>query len=92
MSSEETRWIIGPPGPGEVTIHLAVDEHAQLTPELRRAIDGLVQALHQDEVSGYGQVDPIVRRIVVCDPKGACRPKSTQPCYSFETCRIKTQE
>ena len=91
MSSEDTRWIIGPPGPGEVAIHLAVDEHAQLTPELRQAIDGLVEALHQDEVAGYGEVDPRVRRIVVCDPKGSCRPRSTQPCAVFETCRITSK-
>ncbi len=88
MSSEDTRWIIGPPAPGEVIVHVAVDEHAQLTPELSRAIDGLVQALHQDEVAGYGAADPRVSRIVVCDPKGACKPKSTQPCAVFETCRI----
>jgi hypothetical protein len=89
MASEQTGWIIGPPAPGEVTIHIAVDESAELTPELRRAIDGLMQALHQDEVSGYAMTDSPIRRIRVCDVDGKCQPKSTQPCLKFTTCRIQ---
>jgi hypothetical protein len=86
MPPQEPRWIVGPPGRGEVNIQIAVDSRAQLTPELHQALEKLVLALQQDEVEGYAR--PCPDKVVVCKADHGCEPKVTSPCYSFQTCRI----
>jgi hypothetical protein len=86
MPPQEPRWIIGPPGPGEVNIQIAVDRRAKLTPELHQALEKLVASLQQHEVEGYAKACP--EKVVVCKPQGDCLPKITSPCARFQTCRI----
>jgi hypothetical protein len=85
MPSDQTRWIVGPPGPGEVNIQIAVDSAAKLSPELRQALEKLVQSLQHDEVEAYRAC---TTKTTVCKADGACQPKIISPCVSFETCRI----
>jgi hypothetical protein len=86
MPPQEPRWIVGPPGPGEVNIQIAVDRRAQLTPELHQALEKLVLALQQDEVEGYAR--PCDTKVVTCKADGDCKPKVTSPCARFTSCRI----
>src|SRR5438046_10703823 len=43
---EDLRWLLEPPAPGEVHLHVAVGEGAQLTPELQEALEQLLSRLH----------------------------------------------
>lgn len=95
MTSEDPRWLLEPLAPGEARIHIAVHQDAELSPSLRSAIDGLVRALHDDEVEGYAtpggggfQAKPKCPDLDRCDSDGPCRPRVTAPCASFNTCRI----
>ena len=49
MAFEEPRWIVGPPGAGRGYLRIAVDHQVTLTPALRRALDGLLQTVHDGE-------------------------------------------
>jgi hypothetical protein len=69
-----------------VNIQIAVDSRAQLTPELRAALEKLVLALPQDEVEGYAR--PCPDKVTSCKADHGCTPKVTSPCFSFQTCRI----
>lgn len=75
---EDLRWLLEPPAPGEVHVHVAVGEGAQLTPEVREAIEQLLTRLHEAEsdVSGFC-------RLITCDAlsKLGCLPRGG-------TCRI----
>jgi hypothetical protein len=56
--SGEPRWLLKP-RPGEVQIHVAIGEGAELTPELREALEALASALGQEEVEGYARGENI---------------------------------
>ena len=74
---EDLRWLLEPPAPGEVHLHVAVGEGAQLTPELQEALEQLLSRLHETEfeVSSYC-------RLITCDSL------ATQPCWWRGTCKI----
>jgi hypothetical protein len=84
--SDEPRWLLDP-RPGEAQIHIAVGPEAELTPELREALEELASALHQGEVAGYAKPQPCPE-LKVCAPYGACDPKTSSPCANLTTCRI----
>jgi hypothetical protein len=95
MASEDPKWLLEPPAPGQSRIHIAVHQDANLSPSLRDAIDRLVRALHDDEVEGYAtpgggvvQATPKCPDLDNCTSDGPCRPRVTAPCASFQTCRI----
>jgi hypothetical protein len=52
-SSEGRRWLVEPPGPQQISIQIATGDQVEVTPELRRAFDGLLQALNAGEIEGY---------------------------------------
>ena len=53
MASDEGGWVVAP---GEARIEIAVGPEAQLSPELRQALDDLARAVEQhQEVQGYYQ-------------------------------------
>jgi hypothetical protein len=84
--SGEPRWLVEP-RPGEAHVHIAVGEGAELTPELREALEGLASALHREEVEGYAKPQPCPR-LHICDSLGNCQPHTQAPCAHFSTCRI----
>ncbi len=93
MASEDPRWL-AEPAPGAVDVHIAVHEDAELTPELRGAIEGLAKALEEQEVEGYSDPKPppkVCPSYVNCTPKGSCNPQVSYPgCALYSTCRIVT--
>lgn len=84
--SEELRWLLQPPAPGTVHIHVDVPEGAELTPEAMTALDALIRALSgpEPEVSGYGTC------VLKCGPKYSFRPTcaSDLRCPSGYSCKI----
>ena len=91
---EQPRWLQEPPGTGEVRIHIAVDEAAELTPELRGAIEEVVRALQEQEVQGYATPQGGgCSGLSACTPHNcprvrACAPLIQAPCANYESCRI----
>ena len=77
--SGEPRWLLEP-RPGEAQIHVAVGEGAEITPELRAAIDALARALPQEEVAGYATPR--------AGPDRICTQDLTAPCTQYIACRI----
>ena len=51
----ERRWVVEPPGPGEVSLHLAVGDGVILTPEQETALTELLRSLEaaDAEVTGH---------------------------------------
>jgi hypothetical protein len=86
VGSGEPRWLLKPQ-PREAYVHVGVGEGAELTPELREALEALVDALHQEEVAGYAKPRPCPE-LEICSPLGRCLPHTSAPCASFTTCRI----
>lgn len=88
-----SRWLLEPPAPGEVQLHIAVGEDAQLTPQLRAALDQLVTALYGDEVTGYTTCYPKCPDLTGCGDFSCtdhfnCSVLSRQPCLIYQRCKI----
>src|SRR5438046_3710974 len=89
-ASNEARWL-EPPEPGEARIHIAVDEAAELTPQVRQALDALARALETEEVQGSAR--PSARPGTRCPTESICAPQSCKPralCASRGTCTEHT--
>src|SRR5256885_2140021 len=54
------RWIVEPPGPGEVAFHLSIGEGVELTEEQEQALSDFVKSLETSdaEVTGHGKTGP----------------------------------
>jgi hypothetical protein len=59
-SQGERQWIVEPPGPGEVSLHMAFGDDVQLTPEQEEALGELLRTLEAGdaEVSGHANAKP----------------------------------
>jgi hypothetical protein len=85
---EDLRWLLEPPTPGGMHIHIDISPDAEVTPELRTALDQLAQALAaQDEVEGFSKT---------CTPYSGCPVRSCnlgacegQECVGRTTCQIQ---
>jgi hypothetical protein len=96
MSSAEggSGWVV-PPG---VEINVAVGEDAELTPELRQALDDLVRALEAPataEVEGFKGCSTQCKApgFQVCNPRtcpgqGTCAPNIIMPCANKGICSV----
>ena len=51
----ERQWIVEPPGPGEISLHMALGEGVELTEEQESAVRALVNSLESrdPEVTGH---------------------------------------
>ncbi len=91
MASEDPRWL-AEPAPGAVDIHIAVHQDAELTPELRDAIEGVAKALEQEEVEGYRLKPPPkpCPTYTNCNPRAECAPQVVYPgcAIEYSSCRI----
>jgi hypothetical protein len=91
---EQPRWLQKPLDTGEVRINIAIDEEAELTPELRGAIEDVVRALQDQEVQGYAVPQGGgCNGLSSCTPHNCprvrnCDPLVVAPCANYESCRI----
>ena len=91
---ENWRWLLEPPVAGEVQLRIAVGEGTQLSPQLRAAIDQLVAALYEDEVTGYATTCypqcPALTKCpdYICIEHNNCSVLSRGPCLVFQNCQI----
>jgi hypothetical protein len=99
MTSEPTggegsRWLLEPPVAGEVQLHIAIGEGTELSPQLQAALDRLVAALYQDEVTGYASTCyPQCPKLTACSDYTCldlnnCSVLVRQPCLVDQRCKI----
>jgi hypothetical protein len=69
VASDERKWVVEPE---DARIEVAIGEQAQLSPELREALEHLAQIIERgQEVEGYFQ----------------CNEVHFGPCYSYFSCK-----
>lgn len=68
-SADDRAWLLGPPGPGQVQIHVQVGPDTELNESQRAAVEELVASFYESEVEGYAMVQ-------ACRPLH-CRPRLT---------------
>jgi hypothetical protein len=91
----DLQWLLSPPAPGEVQIHVAIGEGTELTPEIQQALERLVGAIHGQDVTGHLFADSCLPKCgdlsdcghYNCDLHN-CRPLGQQPCRVRMICRI----
>jgi hypothetical protein len=90
-SSGESVWVLKPPGPGEVHLHIAVGDGVEMTGEVRQAIERLLDALQQEEVQGFRKGGaPKCPELADCTGYW-CRPQNNCTSLSSEPCAIHMQ-
>jgi hypothetical protein len=82
----EGRWLIEPPGPGE--IHLAIEsgEGAEVSPEAHAALGKLIDLLFGDDTAGFASKPQCVP--FTCNGNGPCVEFSVTACVANTSCRI----
>ncbi len=80
----ERRWIVDPPEPGEIKLHLSFGADVELTPEQETALSALMEALESrdSEVTAFEKCK-----------ESSCSTKSCKPvrCSTF-TCHFLSVE
>jgi hypothetical protein len=96
MGGESPRWLLQPPASGEVQLHIAVGERAELTAQTRAALEQLIRALYQQDVADIITTACTPRCSdlrscpkVTCTPLGNCGDLTAQPCLIDLHCKIK---
>jgi hypothetical protein len=84
--SGDLRWLLEPPAPGKVHLHIAVGEGVELSPEVQRAIEGLARALVEPEVAGHA----LRGCEIVCSPFSSTPncAKQLDICTGTYSCKI----
>ena len=84
------RWIVAPPGPGQVAFHLAVGEGVELTADQEAALSELMAALESSdaEVTGHATAGC---KLSSCTEK-SCSPVrcSTFVCHGLKAVQLES--
>jgi hypothetical protein len=51
--AEQLRWLLEPPGKGDVRVVLELGDDARLSPGAQQALEQLMKELYETEVQGY---------------------------------------
>ena len=71
----ERRWVVEPPEPGEVALHIAVGEGVKLTPEQEAAVGELLRTLEAVDAEVTGHASGKCPKLSTCT-KLTCDPVS----------------
>jgi len=80
-------WLREPVGAGSSHVYVRVGEQANITPEVRAALESLAAAL-QKEAGPTAHKEKECPNKVYCSPRDNCQPEVQQPCFWFTSCRI----
>jgi hypothetical protein len=87
----EREWLLAPVGPRDVRVHVDIGEGAEISGELRAALDELMEQLHSSEVEGFASM-PTCPDFSRCTDYncslGKCWPQTRAPCAWKESCNI----
>jgi hypothetical protein len=89
-ATDDGNWLLEPPAPGRLHVHIEVGSDVDLSPEARGAIERLMTQIQDDEVMGFeiacGGLSAC--GTYSCD-LGRCTPLTKQPnCWAYVHCRI----
>ena len=89
--SNDRGWLLEPLGSGEVRLHLDVGEGADVSEEVRTALDTLLDELLASEVEGFAW--PSCPELKACGSftctLGKCAPLDRFPCFAMVQCKIQ---
>lgn len=84
-------WLLEPLGANETRIHVDIGEGADISDEVRAALDELVEALHASDVEGF-MLRETCPDLDACSSYfcqlGSCNPESKYPCFVDLKCVI----
>lgn len=72
---DNLRWLLTPPAPGEIHLHVDVGREARLTPEVRLALNDLLRTLEGEDVEGF--------RLRLGE---SCTGYYSGPCFQLQAC------
>src|SRR5690348_17168803 len=87
----DTGWLLEPPANDRIHLYVAVGPEVELSDEARSALERLMSALQEEEVSGFDFSEmaafkcPAQRK---CTPYGVCTLYKTPNCYVLVSCQI----
>ena len=81
-------WLLEPPGPGEIKFQISAGEDAEVTPEVRAALDHLISLLSGSDVQGYVIDTACGKKTMLCAPNYKCQVERQQPCLIDYACQI----
>ena len=87
----ESRWLLQPPGRGEVHVEVGVGSDVELSPEARGALERLlcsIESSEEAEVAGFACVIGPCPDYKICKSFGHCLPRETGTCLAWVHCRI----
>jgi hypothetical protein len=94
--AEARRWLVEPPGPQDVSFQIAAGDQVEITPEIRRAFDDLVEALGGGgDVEGFtasdctGYIKGCTTNEFSCQPRRKCLGEHQAPCFVDYHCYIQ---
>jgi hypothetical protein len=86
---EESRWLLSPPGPGEVKLQIETGEGIGASLEVRAALEQLMKALAGAEVEGYiGNITACFVDGWECSANGPCITETMKTCAADYHCQI----
>ena len=94
--SEQSGWVVEPPAEG-IRVVVECAEDAEVTPELRQALERLVRVIEnataQDEAEteGFQVFRPRPKCPNACPSNTVCSPQEIRDCFSYQDCRIILQ-
>ena len=90
-ADNERAWLLEPLGAGEVRVHLDAGDGADVSDDVRAALDTLVQELHASDVEGFAMFPtcPSLSRCTYYScTLGKCNPLMRNPCLADQKCWI----
>lgn len=85
--------MVEPPGPQQIKLQIATGDQAEVTPELRQALDDFLEAVAGAEVEGYLNSCSQYKKgcttnTFICEPRAKCTSESQNPCLVNYICEI----
>jgi hypothetical protein len=81
--TDDMRWLLEPPEERMAHIHIELTEQAEVSQEIRAAIEALALQLGARELAA--------RKIKECSPYKDCVKFKYSQCYAFVSCKIKEE-
>ena len=85
---EERRFMLEPPGPGEISFQIVEGDDVEVTPELQAAFAALMEDLRGGEMQGYVYDAACPDKRVTCLHNAGCGWEQVGACYVDYRCLI----
>jgi hypothetical protein len=80
--------LVEPPGSQEISLQVEIGDQVEITDEVQKAFENLVQALRGDDMQGYIYLPKCTKRTIDCTANGNCGVEHQAPCFIDYSCKI----